>query len=209
MFNNLSWCLRNGSCAANYVAIWQTIIFFVQTGIILSAAAFAYRQIRHLRESNQANLLSQLLAELASPEMIRAERALRRWEKDHPADFAERFEKLLVDRDPLGDAIDDHRQFVFRYFYLVKHLCETPRKTPLLDETLVYDPLFCNSTAHKIVLDILEPLTEVYERVVLNPSYDVRVFDYYREKFHWPGHILTGKEKSPKPFKPWRPPANR
>jgi len=72
--------------------------------------------------ATRAAVWMQTLSEYASPEMLDAMKELRSWQQQHPADFAEQFEVLLVNDGPsieqreLADRLDADRRRVSSFF---------------------------------------------------------------------------------------------
>jgi hypothetical protein len=141
-----------------------------------------YQTSRETRRAAQANLLSQLLSEYASPAMQEAIRSLHRWRRAHPHDFVDSFIALLEKQDPEGDLLDGYRRHSYRYFHKVRLLCDAR-----LIEPEWIDFVFTNEVVARFLNEVLEPMQKAHnEAIVKVDDYDKGLFVYFRNRFHPP-----------------------
>jgi hypothetical protein len=150
----------------------------------ITALYLVYQTSRETRRAAQANLLSQLLSEYASPEMQEAIRSLHRWRRAHPHDFVDSFIDLLNRQDPLGDQLDGYRRYTYRYFHKIRSLCQAR-----LVEPEWIDFAFTNAVVARFLNEVLEPLQKAHNEAIVNVPYNKGLFDYYRDRFHPPAAL--------------------
>jgi hypothetical protein len=119
--------------ASDATAFWTALSSIAACLAALCAGWAALETQQSVLESSKATKAGvwlQLLNQYEAPEMLSAMKELRKWQQDHPSDFASAFEKLLTkqnrtaDEQHLVDILDSDRRRVAGFFGNVKTLCE-------------------------------------------------------------------------------------
>ena len=154
---------------------WEWSILLIGLIIAALAAVAAWRSARATEKTGLAQILTQITDAYSSPEMLSGMLNLRKWQNEHPKDFATKFAEMRNDKDEYAKIknLDEDRRRYSHHFYKI---------WLLLDRGLV-NKSFVKKVAPREQVDFLLEVIKPLERAI-NPKYDHSTFDFFRNIYH-------------------------
>jgi len=154
---------------------WQLPILLLGLIIAACAAIAAWRSARATEKTGLAQILMKITDAYSSPEMLSGMLNLRKWQKEHPGDFAAKFAEMRNDKDEYAKIknLDEDRRRYSHHFY----------KIWLLSDRGLVNKSFVKKVATREQVDFLLEVIEPLE-LEINPKYDHSTFDFFRNIYH-------------------------
>jgi len=150
---------------------WTWLILSIGVSVAAVAAFFAWRSAKATEKTGLAQILMQITDAYSSDVMLEGMIRLRKWQENHPTDFATKFAEMRNNKDEYAkiEQEDKARRRYAHHFY----------KIWLLSDRKLVTKDFVKKVAPHGQVDFLLEIIEPLEKAI-NPVYGHSTLDFFR-----------------------------